>query len=95
MNTPKQVYMAINRSYWYGFFSYMGVNMFIQDWLGLEGYIAFVERNWADLHWGVGLVIAALAMTLKFAIASRFSWLNEEKWLTSLRIVLGKKEGEE
>jgi hypothetical protein len=46
MDSPQQVFMAIRRSYWYGFFSYMGINMLIQDYLGLEGYIAFVRENW-------------------------------------------------
>jgi hypothetical protein len=83
METPEQVYMAIRRAYWYGFFSYMGFNMLIQDWMGLEGYIAFVRENWMDLHWVVGLGIAATGMALRVAMLDRFKWLANARWNVS------------
>ena len=45
-----------------GVFFHIGMTMAYQDWKGLEGYIAIVEQNWWDLHWGVGAVIAAAAV---------------------------------
>lgn len=80
MDSPQQVFMAIRRSYWYGFFSYMGINMLIQDYLGLEGYIAFVRENWMNLHWVVGLVIAGACMALRVAMLDRFNWLERSEW---------------
>ena len=74
-----KVYMALNRTYWYGFATYMGINMLIQDWLGLEGYIAFVREHWVNIHWVIGLLIAASGIFLRVAIMARFSWLLKEK----------------
>lgn len=76
MDSPQQVYMAIKRAYWYGFFTSVGINMLIQDWLGLEGYLAFARENWTELHWGVGMFIAAACMTLRVVMLDRFQWLE-------------------
>ena len=39
-----------------------GLNMFRQDWLGLEAYLIKVQTSWVDLHWivGAGISLAAL-----------------------------------
>ena len=40
-------------------FCWMG---FIQDWLGLEGYIRHVVDQWVDLHWGWLLAATVLCI---------------------------------
>ena len=35
----------------------IGFYTFIQDWLGLEGYIQFIRDNWIDMHWIAGITI--------------------------------------
>ena len=77
--TTKMLYLAMKRAYWYGFATYLGINMLIQDWLGLEGYIAFVRTHWAEIHWVVGLLIAATGMYSQLGLLGRFHWLNKEK----------------
>lgn len=42
---------------WGAFFS-TGVSMFIQDFMGLEGYIELLRNNWWNLSPAVGLTIA-------------------------------------
>ena len=74
-----KVYMAMNRAYWYGFATYMGINMLIQDYMGLEGYIVFVREHWVNMHWVVGLLIAASGIFLRVALRTRFSWLKEKE----------------
>lgn len=73
------LFLALRRSFWYGFAFSTGVHMFVQDWHGQEGYIEFVRTHWVDLHWGVGLLIAALGFTLHQAMLGRFHWLAESK----------------
>ena len=80
METPQQIFLAIKRAYWYGFFSYMGINMLIQDYLGLERYLVFARENWVDIHWAVGLSIAAICMMLRIAMLDRFGWLERATW---------------
>ena len=41
----------------------LGVFMFFQDVLGLEGYVEYVRHNWIELHWAVGAGFAAFWLT--------------------------------
>ena len=44
----------------------VGLAMFRQDSLGLQGYIEWVRLNWVDLHWSVGLMLALGGFALAF-----------------------------
>lgn len=74
--TPKLLYKSLVRSWYYGIAFYMGFTMLIQDYLGLEGYIEFVRTHWTDLHWIVGLLIAACGIFLEIGMLVRWHWLN-------------------
>lgn len=74
----KILYMAIRRSFWYGMAFSIGFDMLLQDWLGLEGYIAFVREHWREVHWGVGATIAASGLFLFNSMLGRFYWLKEK-----------------
>ena len=74
--TSKQTFWAMRRAFFYGMFFYMGFNMLLQDYLGLEGYITFVRTHWTELHWGIGLLIAAFGLFLHVGLLGRFHWLN-------------------
>ncbi len=78
MNKPATnvLYLAMRRSYWYGFFTYLGFNMFIQDYLGLEEFIAFVREHWVNVHWIVGLLICAGSLVFYIGLLTRFHWLT-------------------
>ena len=78
-DTCHQVYLALRRSWWYGFAFSTGYHMLIQDWLGLEGYIAFAREHWVDIHWSVGLMLATAGLGLWVCMLNRFHWLEEEK----------------
>lgn len=75
----KKIYMALGRSWWYGFAFHLGITMLIQDYLGLEGYIALVRRSWMEVPWVVGLLIATCGLFFHFGLLARFGWLNKEK----------------
>lgn len=77
--TTSILYYAIRRSFFYGVGWAFGFNMLLQDWMGLEGYIAFVRRNWVELHWGWGLILAAVCMLLYTGMLGRFHWLKEKE----------------
>jgi hypothetical protein len=65
--------------FWQGFICYCGLNMALQDWLGLDGYIGFVERNWVNLHWTVGAAFALIALVLHFAARSHEAEIKEDR----------------
>lgn len=79
METNDKLYMAIRRSFWYGLAFGIGFDMLIQDWLGLEGYIAFVRQHWNEVPWIVGLSIAAFALYAYNGMLGRFLWLKEKE----------------
>lgn len=62
----------IIRAYWYGFFTYVGINMCIQDSMGLEGYVTFVRQHWVELHPVVGAALAAVCCVLFIGLQARF-----------------------
>lgn len=51
-------------SAWAGLVFHSGITMFKQDLMGLEKYITYLENMWIDMHWIVGLLIAAMALTI-------------------------------
>ncbi len=51
-----------SRVFWCGFVTYAGLNMAWQDWMGYEAYLVLLREEWMDLHWMVGLTIAAVAI---------------------------------
>ncbi len=73
------LYYAIRRSFFYGLGFAFGLDMLIQDWQGLEGYIAFVRRHWVDIHWAWGLGLAASCLFLYNAMLGRFYWLMDKE----------------
>ena len=79
METKETLYKALRRSFWYGLAFGIGFDMLIQDWLGLEGYISFVRQNWNEVHWVVGLSIAAFALYAYTGMLGRFHWLKEKE----------------
>lgn len=44
-----------------GYMIHLGLDMFHQDLLGLEGYIALVREGWVNLHPIVGLLVIVVA----------------------------------
>jgi hypothetical protein len=40
----------------------MGLTMAVQNWMGLEVYIARCQESWVDMPWTVGGGIALLAL---------------------------------
>lgn len=75
----KEVYMALKRSWWYGFAFAIGFNMMVQDYMGLEKYLAYTQEHWIDIPWIVGLLIAAFGLYLHVGMLGRFAWLDETK----------------
>lgn len=41
-----------------GYMFHVGESMFRQDWMGYEKYLSLLQTGWADLHWGVGALVA-------------------------------------
>ena len=52
----------ISQSFARGMLFMLGVYGFLQDWMGLDGYIAYVTRNWTELHWSVMATVAVYFM---------------------------------
>ncbi len=77
--TCKKLHLALNRAWWYGIMFSTGFHMLVQDWMGLEGYIEFVQENWTDMHWIVGLLIATAGLFLWTGLLGRYEWLKKEK----------------
>lgn len=48
--------------FWCGLWAAIGIIMAYQDSLGLEGYIERVRQGWVELPWGVGALIAIIAI---------------------------------
>ena len=43
------------------------LSMFMQDWLGLEGYIEFCRNHWVNLHWAIGAIGVVISVkTISF-----------------------------
>ncbi len=53
-------------SFWCGWLSDSGLHMFIQDYLGLEGYIEFAREHWWHIHWMWGASMFTLALMYYF-----------------------------
>ncbi len=79
ISTCRQTWLALRRAFWYGIGFSTGTHMLIQDWMGLEGYIAFVREHWWDIHWVVGLSIAAFSLYAWTGLLGRFEWLKEKE----------------
>jgi hypothetical protein len=77
MEKKSVLYMALRRSWWYGFAFSTGFSMLIQDYMGLERYIVYLREHWVNLPWVVGLLIAACGLFFHTALLARFAWLNE------------------
>lgn len=56
------IHKLMSRSFLCGFFAQLGIHMFVQDWLGLEGYIAFAREHWWHISWvwGAAITIGAV-----------------------------------
>lgn len=69
-------------SFWCGFLVQGGINMAVQDWHGLEGYIEFCREHWVDLHWLVGATIAGAAFVVymgrRLRVLNFLETLNEK-----------------
>ena len=47
--------------FWCGYFLDMFGNLFIQDWLGLQGFLSLVNRHWVNRPWWVWVPLILLA----------------------------------
>lgn len=48
--------------FWMGWIASTGLHMFIQDWLGLEGYIVFAREHWIHMSYMWGAIMFAGAI---------------------------------
>jgi len=48
--------------FFFGCLFHIGINMFLQDVLSLEGYINYVRAGWVDMSpwWGIGVITISL-----------------------------------
>lgn len=53
---------AMTRTFWAGVFAHAFIVMFYQDLIGKEEYLSMVEDRWVDLHWSLGLALAAVCV---------------------------------
>jgi hypothetical protein len=55
---------AFRRGQWIGMLMFFCIMNLIQDWLGLEDYVDFLQRHWIAVPWPVwllGLIIVGVA----------------------------------
>ena len=58
-------------TFWLGFFTCGFGQLAIQDWYGLDGYIARLQDNWVELHWSVFAVQAVITLVLAFLVQDK------------------------
>jgi hypothetical protein len=51
-----------------GYFISSFLDMFLQDVVGLQGYIEMVNEGWVDRHWGMGLAGLLSVLALYFCL---------------------------
>lgn len=70
----------ISNAYWLGTFQTLLIYGFFQDLKGKEGYIAFIQASWVEIHWGwwVAAWVAGLVLFIKNNIAFE----RDTLWMT-------------
>lgn len=59
------------RLFFLGGLCHAGISMSYQDWLGLEGYIMYLQEHWASLSWVTGAAICVYAIVYAVISTSR------------------------
>jgi len=70
--------------FWCGWIASSGLHMFIQDWLGLEGYITFAREHWVHMSYMWGAIMFAGSIMFYYhkrreVAAHLTAWSAEEK----------------
>lgn len=78
--TKKEFHRSLFNMFFTGVFAHAAMNILIQDWLGLEGYIVFVQENWIHLHWGVGATLLGISIYFYFLLRNHITRKVEESW---------------
>lgn len=53
-----------SRAFWAGVLFVISLSSLFQDWMGREGYSAWVLDHWTDARWTVPLALATLVTAL-------------------------------
>lgn len=62
--TPRRL---LTRSFWCGFFVHAFFTLFVQDWMGLERYVASVREHWVNISWLVWVPLIVLCFYIHTA----------------------------
>jgi len=91
------------KAFWYGMFTSMAMYMSFQDYLGLEGYVAYCKGHWMNLSPFVGAGLAALYFMMAHSLSKKvknvhflFNGDTEPKHITVLDdkgVVFPNQEG--
>lgn len=48
-----------------------GIICLIQDWLGLEAYLHYVQNNWVNIHWAVWVPVISWNLYILYFIIKK------------------------
>jgi hypothetical protein len=57
-------YVLVSTAFFMGALFYAGIQIVIQDYLGLDGYLEYVETHWVTLSPLVGCSVSLIAFTI-------------------------------
>lgn len=52
----------LSRGYLSGVLVMLGISMGIQDWMGLEAYLAYARSHWVEMPWTIGALICLFGL---------------------------------
>lgn len=71
--------------FWAGFGFHAAYICFIQDWMGKEKYIEYVNTFWIDIHWGVWIFLVCILFFVIF-VSKKLETDNEKRQKQRMRL---------